>query len=604
MVLRMVATSFWMALAVLTASAQDTGTRERDGIVPQELDRSPVDLAISSDGDWIVSANQTSNSVSLIDVNSGTVRDEIRVGEKPQSIAFCPDGQHVLVSSSEGGEVAVLKMGSGSLNAVGVIKTGFHPHGIAINNDGTLAYVALTAANQVAVIDVTDRKMVGQIPVGRGPRFLTLSTDGTKLAVGTSGDRGISIVDIKSQSVISQDKFMGLNIGHLHLSQNGHQVWFPWVVYRQNPISEVNIRLGWVLATRLGRIDLDGTSRREAMSLDPPGKAIGDPHGIAETSDEKQLVVSAAGTHEVLIYQTAGLPMQSRGSTDHVPNELLEDKSRFSRIDVGGRPMGLRITGDNRRAFVANYLNNSIQEIDLMEHQLVREIRLGGPATPSLVRRGEAIFYDAQRSLDQWYSCHTCHYEGGSNSVAMDTMNDGSRFTFKTVLPLHGVAETGPWLWHGNRDDLAMAVRRSITSTMMGPEPSADDVAAVVAYLEHLKPSPSPWQPVGKEQIAAWQRGRDLFASERAGCVACHEGQLYSDGLNHDLGLHDEQDRYDEFNTPSLRGVFSRTLLLHDGRSQSLEDLLKGPHAPQITGGTAPLTEEELQDLIIFLKSL
>ena len=61
----------------------------------------------------------------------------------------------------------------------------------------------------------------------------------------------------------------------------------------------------------------------------------------------------------------------------------------------------------------------------MVERKIERTIQLGGPNELSLVRKGEAIFFDGQRSLDQWYSCHSCHYEGHTNAVAMDTRNDG-----------------------------------------------------------------------------------------------------------------------------------------------------------------------------------
>ena len=63
-------------------------------------------------------------------------------------------------------------------------------------------------------------------------------------------------------------------------------------------------------------------------------------------------------------------------------------------------------------------------------------IELGTAGEPTLARKGEAIFYDGQRSLDQWYSCHSCHFEGHTNAVAMDTRNDGRFGNFKTVLSL------------------------------------------------------------------------------------------------------------------------------------------------------------------------
>ena len=143
-----------------------------------------------------------------------------------------------------------------------------------------------------------------------------------------------------------------------------------------------------MLASRIARVRLDGPARREAMSLDPQGKAIADVEGLALTSDESRLVVSASGTHELLVYRTEGLPLKDYGGTDHVDPELLKDSGRFYRIELGGRPMGLRLGHDDRTVFVANYLDNSVQVVDLIERKLISTISLGGPNEPSLARRG------------------------------------------------------------------------------------------------------------------------------------------------------------------------------------------------------------------------
>jgi DNA-binding beta-propeller fold protein YncE len=349
---------------------------------------------------------------------------------------------------------------------------------------------------------------------------------------------------------------------------------------------------------------LDGPARREAISLDPQGKAVADPHGLALTSDEKRLVVSASGTHELLVYAATDLPFQDYGGTDHIPSELLGDEDRFTRIELGGRPMSLRIAADDRTVFVANYLKNSIQVVDLHERRVMRSIELGGPNVPSQARRGEAIFFDARRSLDQWYSCHTCHYEGGTNSVVIDTFNDDSAFTFKTVIPLYRVVHTSPWTWHGWQNDLPAALRKSFTSTMRGEEPTTRDVDALIAYLETLSPPPNPFlQPDGSLSESA-ERGRRIFHSERANCAACHNGPYLTDGSIHEVGLGTAQDRHRGFNTPSLIDVHQRVLLLHDGRAKSLRDLLTGPHNPVKVSGTEGITELELRDLISYLRSL
>ena len=570
----------------------------------REVDRSPVDLILAPDESWLVTVNQTANTASLVRVADGVVLDEVSVGRKPVSIALFPDGHRVLISSCDAGELTCFEVKQEKLIRCQKIFVGFHPHGMAISSDGRRAYVALSAAAQVAVVDLERGRVVDRIDVGRWPRFLALSPDESRLAVGTSGDRGVSVVDLDARKLMFTEKFVGLNIGHLEISQDGQSVYFPWVVYRRNPVTEANIRLGWVLATRLGRVRLDGPARREAVSLDPQGRAVADPHGLALSKDGERVVISASGTHELLVLRRPDLPFMDYGGTDHIPRELLEDESRFARIELGGRPMGLRMGADDRTVYVANYLENSVQVVDVERRQLIRSISLGGPSEPSLARRGEAIFYDARRSLDQWYSCHTCHYEGGTNAVIMDTFNDRSPFSFKSVLPLQNVTKTAPWTWHGWQTDFRDAMATSLTSTMVGPVPNEQDLDALIAYMDSLELPPNPFRGDDGQLDEVARRGERIFYSEQANCASCHTGEYLTDGQIHDVGTGTAIDRLDGFNTPSLRGVYRKVILLHDGREESLESLLIGPHSPEIVSGNEPLTESQVRDLVAYLRSL
>jgi cytochrome c peroxidase len=88
------------------------------------------------------------------------------------------------------------------------------------------------------------------------------------------------------------------------------------------------------------------------------------------------------------------------------------------------------------------------------------------------------------------------------------------------------------------------------------------------------------------------------------GCAECHAGSLFTDGLNHDVGLGNASDKYKGFNTPSLVGVYAKVRLLHDGRAKSLEDVLTKWHTPSEIGGGAELTSEQLEQLVAYLKTL
>ncbi len=568
-------------------------------------DRSPVDFVFTPDGKFLITVNQTFHSLSLIDAATEQVTQEVECGRRPSAIALTPDGKRVLVSTTYSGNLERFDIDSRKLARTGCVRLGFEPRGIAVSPDGKLAYVALTTAHAVAVVDLERLDVVGNIPCGRWPRYLALTPDGRRLAVGASGDGGVAVIDTVERKQLFLEDFSGLNLGQMQVSSDGKYVYFPWIVYRHNPITSNNIRQGWVLASRIARVRMDRHARREAIALDPQGRAVSDPFGLALSPDEKWMVCSASGTQELLVYKLDGLPFQDYGGPgDHINASLLKDDSRFFRIPLGGRPMAVRFAPDGKHVYVANYMLNAIQVVDIVERKVERTIEVGGPKESSLARKGEAIFFDGKRSLDQWYSCHSCHYDGHTNAVAMDTRNDGRFGNFKTVLSLRNVTQTGPWTWHGWQKDLDAAMRKSMSETMLGPEPSDDGVRAMIAYLTSMPAPPNPNRESDGSLSAAARRGEKLFQSERGGCARCHSGPHFTDGKVHDLGLGAANDAYKGYNPPSLLGTYDRLMYLHDGRSKSLEEVMTGPHSPSKVTGQEDFTAEELKDLLEYLRSL
>ncbi|MBL9091774.1 MAG: c-type cytochrome [Planctomycetaceae bacterium] len=605
---------FWLLedgrLATSTSQAATPATR---AIVSNgahaALDRSPVDLVLTPDERRVVTANQRSSTLSLVDSASGRVVAEATCGEHPTALCLLGDGKTLLVSCQYSGDVEIYAIEEAGLAKLGAIHVGMHPYGLAATKDGRTAYVALSADAKIAELDLAKRSVVRTIDVGRWPRQMALAPDGKRLAVGTSGDQTVSVVDLAAGKLDFQHRTGGgLNIGQLQIDKAGKQIYFPWVIYRQFSVTPGNIRLGWVLATRIARAQLHENKYREAISLDVPGLAVGDPHGFALTPDEQWMVCSAAGTHELLVYRTADQEFMSVGGPgDLADPKVYRDPNKFYRVPLGGRPLNLRVSRDGKRVFVANDFLNAVQVVDLEKREVVRTLDLGGPAELSLARQGQAIFMDARRSLDQWYSCASCHWEAGPNAVAMDTRNDGSDRTYKTVPALYNLTRTAPWTWHGWQKDLHAAMRKSLHDTMLGPEPTDEDVAALVAYFDELTPPPSPFAAAAErdaELAAAVARGKQVFFAAKANCSSCHSGAYFTDGEIHDVGLGDEKDRYEGYNTPSLVGVWQRVKLLHDGRAKSLEEVLTGDHNPAKVSGNGELTPAERADLIAYLQTL
>jgi YVTN family beta-propeller protein len=564
-----------------------------------------MDLALSPDESRLVTANHTADTLSLVDVASGKVLHEIACGRRPAAVVFSPDGLRVLATAAWSGELHVFDVKESSLEPAGSLPLGFEPRGLAVSHDGRTAYVALSYAAAVAVVDLEKLQLKSKIAVDRWPRTVAQSPDGSRLAVGCSGDRTIAVIDTAKHEVAFRQNTEGINVEQLKVSRDGVWVYAPWMVYRQNIPNVQNIRIGWVLASRIGRVRLDEKARRQAISLDVPRQAMSDPYGIDLTPDETWIVCTSSGTHELLAYRRAELPFEDPTS----PGDLAEQRvyangERFFRVPLGGRPLAIRASQDNRHVFVANYLENCVQVVDLHERKLARTIPLGGPPEASLFRRGEAEFYDAKNSLDQWYSCQSCHYEGGTSAVTMDTLNDGSDKTFKTVLPLFGVTQTQPWTWHGWQQNLRESIHNSIQITMLGPEPGEERIEALYAYLDGFELPPNPYRSAGGELNEAAQRGQAVFQSAKAGCATCHNGPHFTDGKIHDVGLGSPKDKYQGYNTPSLIGLYRKVRYLHHGRAKSLEEVLTEYHDPANVTGQGELTEEERRDLIEYLLSL
>jgi cytochrome c peroxidase len=327
------------------------------------------------------------------------------------------------------------------------------------------------------------------------------------------------------------------------------------------------------------------------VALDTRGQAVGDPEGLAFSPDGAWLALAGSGTHELLFLPAAALPWTAGDPGDFIKPELA---AVVHRVPVGGRPLAVAWRSA-AEVVTANALADAVQAVDARHFRPGRAVALGGQE-PDAARRGEALFYDATRAHHQWFSCHTCHVEGHTCGQNFDTLNDASYGNPKLTPTLRGVAHTGPWTWHGWQTDLAAGVRKSFADTLHGPTPSNAEVAAVVAYLETLRHPPP---PTGDPE--AVRRGEALFRG-KARCARCHQGDNYTSPRVYDVGLEPDGSPYAKWNPPSLLGLADRGPYLHDGRAQTLEDVIANHHGPEKLEGVG-LTAAERADLVAFLRT-
>jgi cytochrome c peroxidase len=558
--------------------------------------RSPIDLALLPDG-RALTANHTADSVSLIDLAHGAVLAEARCGHKPSAIACSQDGERAAVSNLWSGTVSLYQIDKASLTPCGEIAVGPLPRGVVFAPDGGTFFVAL--ADEVAQCDWKARQVTRRLAAPREPHHLVWSPDGRWLAAASSRSATVRCWDARSGKLRWERRIEdAFNLRGLAFTPDGKALVCAHVVHREFPVSKANIEKGWVIDSRLSRLPLDPDAQPslEQIALDTHGQAVGDPHGLCLTADGRRLAVTASGTHELLLFDEGHIPWTGGDPGDLIDPALKEGEHRMRRVPLGGRPMSvIPIEGD--RLAVANYLLDAVQIVDAAAGKVVHTIPLGSPESRSLARKGEALFYDATRSHNQWFSCRTCHTDGHTCGLTFDTLNDDSYGNPKLTPTLRNVTHTGPWTWHGWQKDLAAGVRKSLTETMFGPEPTAEETRALVAFLATFDHPPNPNRP-----NEATKRGEALFRG-KAKCVRCHKGEHYTSEGVYDVGLEPDGSPYRLWNPPSLRGIWDRGPYLHDGRAKTLDELLRKHHTPEKLGGAA-LTEKEQKDLIAFLQLL
>jgi cytochrome c peroxidase/sugar lactone lactonase YvrE len=569
-----------------------------------EPHRSPVDVALLPGGRLALTANHTADSVSLVDLSAGKVIAELRCGRKPVAVACSLDGRHVAVSNLWAGTLSLFDVEGATLKASGVVHVGIQPRGLAFSAKGQL-YVALSGSDEIAVLDWASRKIARRWPAPREPRHLILSTDGRWLAAASSRSAQVRLWDVAADKLVWTRKIEdAFNLRSLIFTPDGKYLICVHAIKRSFPVSRENIDKGWAIDSRLTRLPLDAKAvpPLEQVALDKHGQAVGDPHGVAFDSSGRYLAVTAGGTREMLIFEASALPWSGGDPGDFLHDSLTKNDGKLRRLPLEGRPLALTFLAGGKQAVVANYLRDAVQIVDVRAGRVLRTIALGGPARLALARLGESLFYDARRSHNQWFSCHTCHVDGHTCGLTFDTLNDDSYGNPKLTPSLRGVSRTGPWTWHGWQKDLGAAVEKSYTQTLFGPKPTADEVRAVVAFLGTLEHPPNPHRVADNRLSAAAQRGQTLFVGA-AKCSRCHAPPEYTSEHTYDVKLEDDGSPYRRWNPPSLRGLWQRGPYLHDGRAATLDDLLRDSHAPEKLGGQT-LTPPQRRDLIAFLQSL
>jgi len=183
------------------------GTAPPQSFPPTNTDAQswPQDLAISPDGATLLAALNLANQAAIIDTKTREV-SYVPTGRYPYGAAITADGKLGLVSNQTDATVSVIDLSSGQV--VDEITVGphlSHPEGIAVDPSRPLAYVAVTHQDLIAVIN-TDKLEVARTlsverpqGIGTAPVHVSVTPDGCRLLSSDSGEDAIAVFALSAK---------------------------------------------------------------------------------------------------------------------------------------------------------------------------------------------------------------------------------------------------------------------------------------------------------------------------------------------------------------------------------------------------------------------
>ena len=308
------------------------------------------DVPVSSH-DRVYAADQTSNTVSVIDPSSNKLLGVIRLGDPvPGALSPLYIGQllvHGLGYSPDSKTLAVVSVGSNSVTLIdtatnkvkGRIYVGRSPHEAFFTPDGKELWVTVRGENYVSIIDPAQMKEIRRIEMANGPGMTMFGPDGKYGFVCSSFSPELTVVDAESHQIIKRLPQASPFCPNIALSPENDEVW----------------------------ITLKDVGKVQVFNAKPPfeQKALLDTGPITNhvnfvnNRNGQFAYITIGGLNEVKVFR--------RGATAEL----------VATIPVGNLPHGIWPAGDGSRVYVALENGEMAIAIDTRSNKIIAEIPIG-----------------------------------------------------------------------------------------------------------------------------------------------------------------------------------------------------------------------------------
>ena len=307
--------------------------------------------ACAQHGDRVYTADQNSNTVSVIDPATEKLLGSIHLGDDvPASLSPLYRGEllvHGLGFSPDHKTLDVVSIGSNSVTLIdtesnkvkGKIYVGRSPHEAFFRPDGRELWITVRGENYVSVVDPVQMKEVRRIETANGPGMVLFRPDGRYAFVPSSFTPECDVIDTTTYKVVARIPQSSPFSPNLAVDQD--EVWFT----------------------------LKDTGRVQILSAKPPFKTIATLETgpitnhvtFIHNANGRFAYVTIGGKNKVLVYQ----------------REPGVAPTLFATIATGDLPHGVWGSGDGNRVYVGLENGDAVQAIDTLRNEVIATIPVG-----------------------------------------------------------------------------------------------------------------------------------------------------------------------------------------------------------------------------------
>jgi YVTN family beta-propeller protein len=342
-----------------TATQGEDSTTGESGV--RQAPALPGAQAISS-GDRVYTADQSSNTVTVIDPsandNEGEVLGTIPLGQprldgvlgpvdrnqvNTHGLGFSPDGRFLDVVDVTSNATQIVDTSSNEVVQTSYV--GRSPHEAFISPDGTQVWTAVRGEDYVSVVSLDTGEEVDRIETAKGPSKVVFSPDGEQAFVNHFDANELDEIDVASREVtdrIAIPDEAGATADEA-ISPDGEEIW-----------------LGHPMTGKTTVVNV-GESAVEAV-LDT-GARTNHPNFVTNEDGEELAYVTVGGEKKTLVYR--------RSEADGEPEMVTEIENS------GASPHGIWPSPDNTRIYVALQKSDAVDVIDTSTNEVINTLKVG-----------------------------------------------------------------------------------------------------------------------------------------------------------------------------------------------------------------------------------